>query len=78
MSSNFQMISDLNTYLTKAVPDTRLTVKKYLDAKFEYLVGDVGLRKITINLYIKILFKYKPYGPANLHKESFTGFFIAA
>lgn len=31
------MISDLNTYLTKAVPDTRLTVKKYLNAKFEYL-----------------------------------------
>merc|ERR1719495_1061445 len=31
------MISDLNTYLHKAVPDTRLTVKKYLDAKFEYL-----------------------------------------
>ena len=34
-----QMISDLNTYLNKAVPDTRLTIKKYLDAKFEYLVG---------------------------------------
>ena len=32
------MISDLNTYLNKAVPDTRLTIKKYLDAKFEYLV----------------------------------------
>ena len=33
------MISDLNTFLHKAVPDTRLTVKKYLDAKFEYLVS---------------------------------------
>ncbi|XP_059165704.1 PRKCA-binding protein-like isoform X1 [Physella acuta] len=31
------MISDLNTFLHKAVPDTRLTVKKYLDTKFEYL-----------------------------------------
>lgn len=31
------MISDLNTYLTKAVPDTKLTIKKYLNAKFEYL-----------------------------------------
>ncbi|KAL8581069.1 PRKCA-binding protein [Nucella lapillus] len=31
------MISDLNTFLFKAVPDTRLTIKKYLDAKFEYL-----------------------------------------
>jgi Arfaptin-like domain len=34
-----QMISDLNTFLNKAVPDTRLTIKKYLDAKFEYLVS---------------------------------------
>ena len=33
------MITDLNTYLHKAVPDTRLTIKKYLDAKFEYLVS---------------------------------------
>lgn len=31
------MVSDLNTYLTKAIPDTKLTIKKYLDAKFEYL-----------------------------------------
>ncbi len=34
------MISDLNTYLTKAIPDTRLTIQKYADVKFEYLVGD--------------------------------------
>ncbi|XP_077979463.1 PRKCA-binding protein-like isoform X2 [Glandiceps talaboti] len=31
------MLSDLNTYLNKAVPDTKLTIKKYADAKFEYL-----------------------------------------
>lgn len=31
------MISDLGTFLTKAVPDTRLTIKKYADCKFEYL-----------------------------------------
>ncbi|CAF1479117.1 unnamed protein product [Adineta ricciae] len=31
------MINDLNTYLTKAIPDTRLTIEKYADAKFEYL-----------------------------------------
>jgi len=37
-----QMISDLNTYLNKAVPDTRLTIKKYLDTKFEYLVSCRG------------------------------------
>ena len=33
------MIADLNTYLTKAIPDTRLTIEKYADAKFEYLVS---------------------------------------
>lgn len=27
----------MGTYLHKAIPDTRLTVKKYADAKFEYL-----------------------------------------
>lgn len=32
------MVADLNTYLTKAIPDTRLTIEKYADAKFEYLV----------------------------------------
>lgn len=31
------MLSDLNTYLSKAIPDTKLTIKKYADAKFEYL-----------------------------------------
>ncbi|KAG1688944.1 PRKCA-binding protein [Nymphon striatum] len=31
------MLSDLGTYTTKAIPDTRLTIKKYADAKFEYL-----------------------------------------
>jgi len=31
------MISDMGTFLHKAVPDTRLTIKKYADFKFEYL-----------------------------------------
>lgn len=31
------IISDLSTYITKAIPDTKLTVKKYQDVKFEYL-----------------------------------------
>lgn len=35
------MIHDLHTYLSKAVPDTRLTIRKYLDAKFEYLVSEI-------------------------------------
>lgn len=31
------MLSDLGTYLTKAIPDTKLTIRKYADAKFAYL-----------------------------------------
>lgn len=31
------MLTDLNTYLNKAIPDTKLTIRKYLDVKFEYL-----------------------------------------
>lgn len=31
------ILSDLGTYLNKAIPDTRLTISKYADAKFEYL-----------------------------------------
>ena len=45
------MISDMNTYLNKAVPDTRLTIKKYLDAKFEYLVGGRWLYSVAWNLF---------------------------
>lgn len=33
-----QMLRDLYTFLEKAVPDTKLTLKKYSDAKFEFLV----------------------------------------
>ena len=32
-----QILSDLGTYLYKAIPDTKLTIGKYADAKFEYL-----------------------------------------
>ncbi|XP_069193239.1 PRKCA-binding protein isoform X1 [Procambarus clarkii] len=31
------ILSDLGTYLHKAIPDTRLTIKRYADTKFEYL-----------------------------------------
>ena len=31
------ILADLGTYLTKAIPDTKLTIKKYADVKFEYL-----------------------------------------
>lgn len=32
-----QVLSDLGTYLTKAIPDTKLTIRRYADAKFAYL-----------------------------------------
>lgn len=31
------VLSDLGTYLTKAIPDTKMTIRKYADAKFTYL-----------------------------------------
>ncbi|XP_058980506.1 PRKCA-binding protein isoform X2 [Musca domestica] len=31
------ILDDLGTYLHKAIPDTKLTVKRYMDAKFTYL-----------------------------------------
>ena len=50
------MISDLNTFLNKAVPDTKLTIKKYLDAKFEYLVSyTMLLLRIQLKLFITSL-----------------------
>lgn len=31
------VLSDLGTYLNKAIPDTKLTIRRYADAKFTYL-----------------------------------------
>lgn len=31
------MLADLGTFLHKAIPDTRMTIGRYADAKFEYL-----------------------------------------
>lgn len=49
-----QMLHDLNTYLNKAIPDTKLTIRKYLDVKFEYLVRpavlSLCLLKFTVSL----------------------------
>lgn len=41
------MLHDLNTYLHKAIPDTKLTIRKYLDVKFEYLVRWQRFRQLT-------------------------------
>jgi hypothetical protein len=63
------MIADLNTYLTKAIPDTKLTIEKYADAKFEYLVGFyIDLKReifqILMNLivYLVVLFESERNG----------------
>lgn len=37
LSSMRGILKDLDTYINKAIPDTRLTIKKYQDIKFEYL-----------------------------------------
>ncbi|CAB4054335.1 PRKCA-binding protein [Lepeophtheirus salmonis] len=37
LKSTKPILHDLGTYLTKAIPDTKLTIKKYADCKFEYL-----------------------------------------
>lgn len=31
------ILADLDTHLTKAIPDTKQTIRKYADTKFEYL-----------------------------------------
>uniref|UniRef100_A0A915Q7P0 AH domain-containing protein n=1 Tax=Setaria digitata TaxID=48799 RepID=A0A915Q7P0_9BILA len=40
------IVNDLNTFVEKAIPDTRLTLKKYLDAKFEYLSFCLKLKEM--------------------------------
>lgn len=37
---------DLKTFVEKAIPDTKLTLKKYLDAKFEYLSFCLKLKEM--------------------------------
>lgn len=48
----FQMLRDLYTFLEKAVPDTKLTLKKYSDAKFEFLVRYIYLFFIYLGMFI--------------------------
>lgn len=37
LNSIRMLLGNLDTYISKAIPDTRLTIKKYEDVKFEYL-----------------------------------------
>jgi len=54
------MIADLNTYLSKAIPDTRLTIEKYADAKFEYLVRYHRMMSKDFVNEISLFFSEKP------------------
>lgn len=46
------VLGDLGTYLNKAIPDTQLTIKKYADVKFEYLVSVIVSMSRPCNLTI--------------------------
>ncbi|CAF0849026.1 unnamed protein product [Rotaria sp. Silwood1] len=46
------MVADLNTFLTKAIPDTRLTIEKYADAKFEYLSYCLKVKEMNDEEYM--------------------------
>uniref|UniRef100_A0A8C5WG08 Protein interacting with PRKCA 1 n=1 Tax=Leptobrachium leishanense TaxID=445787 RepID=A0A8C5WG08_9ANUR len=48
------MLSDLNTYLNKAIPDTKLTIRKYLDVKFEYLSYCLKVKEMDDEEYSSI------------------------
>lgn len=45
------MLKDLNTFLSKAVPDTKLTIKKYQDAKFEFLAYCLKVKELDDEEY---------------------------
>jgi hypothetical protein len=49
------MIADLNTFLTKVIPDTRLTIQKYADAKFEYLVRYQQQKKQNLDFHFDLV-----------------------
>ncbi|XP_072277257.1 PRKCA-binding protein [Pyxicephalus adspersus] len=48
------MLNDLNTYLNKAIPDTKLTIRKYLDVKFEYLSYCLKVKEMDDEEYSSI------------------------
>ena len=48
------MIEDLTTFMTKAIPDTKLTLKKYLDVKFTYLVRHGGPQLLMCTYFIAV------------------------
>uniref|UniRef100_A0A9J7YZA9 PRKCA-binding protein n=1 Tax=Cyprinus carpio carpio TaxID=630221 RepID=A0A9J7YZA9_CYPCA len=63
------MLHDLNTYLHKAIPDTKLTIRKYLDVKFEYLaLGDPLYRVSTGNYEYRLILRCRQEARARFAK----------
>ncbi|XP_073442778.1 PRKCA-binding protein isoform X2 [Dendrobates tinctorius] len=63
------MLNDLNTYLNKAIPDTKLTIKKYLDVKFEYLaLGEPLYRVSTGNYEYRLILRCRQEARARFAK----------
>ena len=58
-------MNKLGTYLHKAVPDMRLTIKKYANAKFEYLAYCLKIKEMDDEEYtfnVSIIFTVKFLG----------------
>ncbi|MGH0137023.1 UNVERIFIED_CONTAM: hypothetical protein FKN15_025457, partial [Acipenser sinensis] len=63
------MLHDLNTYLNKAIPDTKLTIRKYLDVKFEYLaLGEPLYRVATGNYEYRLVLRCRQEARARFAK----------
>uniref|UniRef100_A0A8D2ZXE0 PRKCA-binding protein n=1 Tax=Scophthalmus maximus TaxID=52904 RepID=A0A8D2ZXE0_SCOMX len=63
------MLHDLNTYLHKAIPDTKLTIRKYLDVKFEYLaMGEPMYRVSTGNYEYRLVLRCRQEARARFAK----------
>ena len=63
-------MNKLGTYLHKAVPDMRLTIKKYANAKFEYLAYCLKIKEMDDEEYtfnVSIIFTVKFLG--NLKRD---------
>ena len=47
-----KILHDLGTFVQKAIPDTKLTIKKYADVKFEYLSYCLKVRNLIQKHYL--------------------------
>ena len=68
---SFSYRKDLCTFLYKVLPDTKLTVKKYADTKFEYLVGYSFFVPSSNRLLTPVLLTVMPNHIALASKQSY-------